>query len=161
MRGIEMTAAQVEAFNRKHHGAVVDKNAIKMPQVSVLPKDRMNKTETSFSQLLEAQKRKGEIIEWRFEGITLMWGIDEKTGIPLRYTPDFFVVDADVSTIDDSLTAHGFVSLIKHIRLIEVKGPHIRNRAAALLRFRGCRSDWPMFRFELHQKTKLGWNRIE
>lgn len=158
MRGIEMTAAQVEAFNRKHgHGAVIDKNAIKMPQVSVLPKDRMNKTEKSFSQLLEAQKRKGEIIEWRFEGITLMWGIDEKTGIPLRYTPDFWVID-NPFLLDG---ASAFNIVLSNIRLIEVKSAHIRNRTAALLRFRGCRSDWPMFRFELHQKTKLGWNRIE
>lgn len=145
-----MTAAQVEAFNRKH-GFVATIDEAKDVPASVFPKPRMNKTETSFSQLLEAQKRRGEILEWKFEGITLMWGIDEKTGIPLRYTPDFWVVDnarqEDVAIAD--------------VRLIEVKGAHIRNRNAALLRFRGCRSDWPVFRFELWQKTKEGWNRIE
>lgn len=148
MRGIEMTAAQVEAYNRKHHGAVIEKTVAPKAE-TVLPKDRMNATERAFSLILEAQKRRGDILEWRFEGISLAWGIDPRTGKAQYYTPDFFVIDA-------AFRQNPYIS---DIRLLEIKGAHVFEKDR--IRYRGCRACWPRFQFEFHQKTKLGWNRIE
>jgi hypothetical protein len=106
------------------------------------PKNRMNKTETEFSLILEAQKRRGEIIGWRFEGISLAWGADPSTGKQMWYTADFWVL------------SHTPFPL-----LFEVKGPHIFEKD--LIRFKGCRAEWGThFQFELHQKTKSGWTRV-
>lgn len=139
---LHLTAAQVEQHQRRHGFNLG-------PQVVVedkpIPKPRMNKTETEFSMMLEAQKRRGEILEWRFEGITLAWGCDPVTGKPMRYTPDFYVVQSPIG---------GKMPII----LMETKGPFIRQKD--LIRFKGCRSDWPMFRFEMHQKTKEGWSKL-
>lgn len=144
MRGLFLSKLEVERHQQKHgflppQVVVEDKPAI--------PKPRMNKTETEFSHMLEAQKRRGEILEWRYEGISLAWGCDPATGKPMRYTPDFYVLDNFTLSESTQIT-----------RIIEVKGPYIYPQD--LIRFKGCRSDWPMFRFELHQKTKKGWNKI-
>lgn len=48
---------------------------------------KMNGAETAYSNFLFALKQAGEILEFRFEQITLKLGQD------LRYTPDFFVLD--------------------------------------------------------------------
>lgn len=45
----------------------------------------MNKTERAYAEHLEAQLRRGEILAWRFEAITL------KIGNDCRLTPDFLV----------------------------------------------------------------------
>lgn len=141
-----MSKAAAEAHQAKHGFLIA-------PQVVVndkpLPKPRMNRTETEFSLMLEAQKRRGEILEWRFEGISLAWGCDPVTGKPMWFTGDFYVVD-DIHSHSDFPAAS--------IRIIEVKGNLIRDRD--LVRFKGCRSDWPMFRFELHQRTKEGWAKV-
>jgi hypothetical protein len=50
---------------------------------------RMNKTESAYSNLLEARKRAGEIAWYRFEGVTLKLAHDT------RYTPDFAVMLSD------------------------------------------------------------------
>lgn len=49
----------------------------------------MNKTERAWADVLEARRRAGEIREWHFEAVTLKLAADT------RYTPDFFVVNAD------------------------------------------------------------------
>ena len=113
----------------------------------------MNKTESEFAQRLEIMKLNGEILRYVYQGITLRWGVDEKTGDSMRYTPDFIVFEQTDSTMRN---AHDF---IQRIRLIEVKGPHIHYRQQAVARFKGCRSWWPEFQFELWQKTKSGWQR--
>lgn len=146
MRGIILTKQSVEEHQRKHGFS------LGAPQVVVedkpLPKPRMNKTETEFSLMLEAQKRRGEILEWRFEGISLAWGCDPVTGKPMWFTPDFYVVQSPIRGMPP----------ITPIILMETKGPFLRQKD--LIRFKGCRSDWPMFFFELHQKTKGGWAKI-
>lgn len=154
-KGLNMTAAQVAAHNARHGSlrcgrcgvdhefgkCLVDKNATTMAKVSV-PKSRMNKTETAYSLILEAMKRRGDIQEWRFEGLSLAWGADPATGKPMHYKPDFVV----------------FLDSWQRVRLIEVKGPHIFDRD--LVRFKGCRAAWPMFAFEMHQKKGGEWQRI-
>lgn len=140
-----MSKAEVERHQVKHGFTV--------PQVAIedkpsIPKDRMNRTESEFAMMLEAQKRRGEILEWRYEGITLAWGCDPATGKPMRYKPDFLVIEEMI----------GLPVKAPVIRIIETKGNFIYPQD--LIRFKGCRSDWPMFRFELHQKTKEGWSKI-
>ena len=46
----------------------------------------MNKTERAFALGLEAERRAGRIVVWRFEAITLKLAFDT------RYTPDFYVL---------------------------------------------------------------------
>lgn len=46
----------------------------------------MNKTETAYELELKAQQERGEILWYRFEGITLKLAKDT------RFTPDFFVM---------------------------------------------------------------------
>ena len=51
----------------------------------------MNKTETAYRDHLRALKAAGEVLDFRFEAITLKLAQD------LRYTPDFFVLKPDGS----------------------------------------------------------------
>lgn len=142
-----MTREQAEAHQRKHgFGAPMKDGEIRAIAVPVpKPKDRMNKTEREYSLILEAMKRRGKIERYEFEGITLSWGNDPDTGKPMRYTPDFVVFEEDPE-----------VPWI--LKLIEVKGAHIRSRD--LVRFKGCRAWWPQFKFEMHQKKEGRWQRI-
>lgn len=136
MKGIEMTAAQVEAFNRKHHGAVIEKAAT-MPQEAIRPKDRMNVTEREFSLILEAQKRRGDILEWRFEGMTV------RLADNCKFTPDFFVI---VSR--DPLK----------IRFVETKGRHIWDDSKVKFRVAKEQNSWA--EWEMHQKLSGQWRQI-
>ncbi len=107
----------------------------------------MNKTESEFAMILEAMKRKGEILRYEFEGVTLRFA-------GVRYTPDFVVF----GHIDDPAAANFGAPFVK---LIEVKGPWIKgNRERAVERFRHAKTFWPEFTFELHQKTRNGWRQI-
>jgi len=101
----------------------------------------MNKTESEYALILEAERRRGEISFYKFEGIRFSWGYDPQTGKPMYYKADFAV----------------FGGIFP--RIIEVKGSHIWPRD--LVRFKGCRAEWGMyFQFEMHQKTKDGWKRL-
>jgi hypothetical protein len=100
----------------------------------------MNKTEREFSFILEAQKRRGEISRWIFEGITLRWQVGEKI---VRYTPDFIVFKAS------------------RMKLVEVKGGYIKGKfERAVERFRHARTAWPEFEFEMHQKQRGQWKLL-
>ena len=48
-----------------------------------------NKTETAYAEYLESEKVLGNILWYKFEGITLKLADDT------RYTPDFFVINKD------------------------------------------------------------------
>lgn len=140
MKGIVMSKAQAEEHQRKHgfKTPVTTEKPVDQPK---LPKPRMNATERAYGLILEAMKRRGEIAAYRFEGIKLAWGTDPVSGRSMYYTPDFFVRDD-----------------FDEIVLVEVKGSRIWPQD--WIRFKGCRAAWPMFRFELHQKTKEGWKRL-
>lgn len=108
---------------------------------SLIPPDGMNKTEREFSRILESKARRGEITGWAFEAIRLKWGKDPNSGAAMRYLADFVVF-------------HG-----EDITMIEVKGGKIWDRD--IVRWKGCRAEWPQFKFEFHQKTRHeGWRRI-
>jgi len=118
---------------------------------------KMNKTESEFALMLEAQKRNGGILRYEYQGMILRWGVDEKTGDSMRYTPDFVVFSSPWITHDpdENVEVKRF-----RIKLIEVKGPHIHYRQQAVARFKGCRAYWPEFQFQCWQKQKSGWKQI-
>ncbi len=97
----------------------------------------MNKTESEYALILEAQKRAGEILAYQFEGITLRFA-------NVKYSPDFVVIESPSAW-----------------KFVEVKGGFITgNRGRAIERYRHAKTFWPWFRFEMMQKTKDGWNQI-
>ncbi len=99
----------------------------------------MNKVESEYALILEAQKRAGEILRFEFEGITLRFA-------NVRYTPDFVVLN---NPPNSALT------------FIEVKGPFIKgNRERAIERFRHAKTFWPEFSFEMWQKKEGQWTQI-
>jgi hypothetical protein len=141
-KGIVMTAAQAEAHQTKHGFRGVIAEAKGVPAKVFQPKSRLNKTETDFSNRLEAQKRAGEINEWRFGSIKLAWGEDPETGKPMFYTADFSVwKDAGPDVL-----------------FIEVKNNYIHPKD--WIRFKGARARWPRYHFELHQKREGQWTRL-
>lgn len=155
-KGYHMTREQAEAHQAKHGFVGTFVNAVDLLESRIIPKPRMNKTETEYSLILEAMKRRGEILRWEFEGMTLSWGADPKTKKPMRYTPDFVVFQL---MLGPPITEQKGCKWVEpHINFIEVKGAHIRSRD--LVRFKGCRSDWPEFQFEMHQKKGGQWTRI-
>ncbi len=108
------------------------------------PRCGMNKIESEYALILEAQKRAGEILRYEFEGITLRFA-------NVKYTPDFVVFGNIYDVVGNTLA----------MRFIEVKGPFIKgNRERAVERFRHAKTYWPEFTFEMHQKTKDGWKQI-
>lgn len=147
-----MSLAQVEEHQKRHGFSTGAMRTAEAPVAAQKVQSRMNGGEARYSLILEAMKRRGEIIEWRFEGVKLAWGVDPTTGKPMYYTPDFYVTRR--ATFEDSERL--LVAL--PITLIEIKGPFIHPKD--LIRFKGCRSDWPMFRFEMHQCVKGAWTQI-
>jgi hypothetical protein len=130
-------------MNRRDTKAFLEMaNMAKLPPRRPKPKG-MNKTEKEFSWMLEAQKRQGKITRWVYEGVRLQWGIDPDTAKAMWYKADFFA----------------FLPVgAGRTRVIEVKGEQIWKQD--MIRFKGCRAEWPDFQFEMWQKTKKGWKQI-
>ncbi len=126
-----------------------DKNDVQ-PIVATKRRGSMNKVEAEFGLILEAMKRKGEILRYEFEGITLRFA-------NVRYTPDFVVIyEGHTPALPDE-ACYTFT----RTKFIEVKGPFIKgNRERAVERYRHAKTYWPEFTFELHQRTKEGWKQL-
>lgn len=92
---------------------------------------KMNKTEAQHAWTLEAMKRTGEILDYRFDEIGF------RLGDNTFYYPDFFVTFPD------------------HFEIHEVKGGFIREDS--LVKFQAAARLWPQFRWKMHQKTAQGW----
>ncbi len=104
----------------------------------------MNKTESEYALILEAQKRSGQILRYEFEGVTLRFA-------NVRYTPDFVLFN-NLGVEDQPNSALTF---------IEVKGAFIKgNRERAVERFRHAKTYWPEFSFEMWQKKDGQWTQI-
>lgn len=102
-----------------------------------------NKTEKRFLDILEARKRAGEILDYRYEGIRLKWGTDPKTGASMHYKADVAVFRVGAKPL-----------------LIEIKGGYRTDRD--VVRFRGCRAEWSAhFDFEMHVWDKGQWTQAE
>lgn len=97
----------------------------------------MNKTERDYSLILEAMKRRGDIVDWEREGITLRWPDG------MRYTPDFTVT---LHAIKWGAAERDYVSIL----FIEAKGPRIEDDA--MVKFRAARDKWTRYRFEMWQR---------
>lgn len=93
---------------------------------------KMNKTEKRYAMLLEGLKRANEILDYRFEGMTLRLGPD------CRYTPDFMVVGYQMQ-----------------LEFHEVKGGYAREDS--LVKLRAAAGAFPWFRFKLCRYQKGNW----
>jgi hypothetical protein len=120
--------------------AYVDKP---FPKPTAVRKDKpdelkMNRTELNFFRLCGRYKDK------RGYGLTVTpWPMTLRWGGAMHYTPDFGVKEI----------------LRPRLRLIEVKGAHIRSRD--IVRFKGCRAEWNwLFDFEMHQLVNHEWKQI-
>lgn len=132
-----------------------------------LPKPvRMSVPEREMGMILEKQKRDGEIVDYRFQGMSLAYSPDPETGIQLRYKCDWVVIVRVVKAPDGNLPIEMIADdpgiPLTGIKIIEVKGfgRHAIS-AAAKLRFKGAKAAWPMFQFEMHQRCQDGqWRRV-
>lgn len=135
--GLHWTQQQYDDYVRRHN-LLPQRNTDSSPVVQT-PKARSrepNKTESEYGLILEAQKRRGDIIDYFYEGLSLSWGDG------MRYKPDWVIVVEDAP-----------------IKLIEVKGGYIFPKD--LIRFKGCRAHWKQwFDFEMHQKKEGSWVRL-
>jgi len=136
-RGLHWSRQDYDDYCRKH--SLRPSNLEPATSVVEVPKPKgrqPNKTEAEFGLILEAMKRRGDIVDYFYEGITLRWGGG------MRYTADFSVIIEDAS-----------------IKLIETKGGYIWPKD--LIRFKGCREEWKTyFDFEMHQKKEGSWTRL-
>jgi hypothetical protein len=62
-KGLVMSAADVEAHQRKHFGRVVVQTVPVAQDKPKLPKPRQNATEREYGLILEAMKRRGDIMD--------------------------------------------------------------------------------------------------
>lgn len=96
----------------------------------LLPKFK-SKAESEYFFMLQQRERAGEVLWFRYEGVTLVLA----DGV--RYTPDYFVLLAN-----------------RELECHEVKGGYIRPDSMVKLKL--ARSLFP-FRFRLCQKLRTGW----
>lgn len=119
--------------------ATIEHAARVMKQAAVFKEPagpKMNKTEARYGRILESRLQRRDILRYRFNAVRLLWGDC------MRYLPDFSVTNLDGSMLH-----------------IEVKGPHIRDRDR--VRFKGCKAEYPEFRFEMWQETRQKeWVRV-
>jgi hypothetical protein len=137
--------------------------------------DRKTKPEREMGMILEAQKRRSEIVDYMFQGMSLAYSPDPETGILLRYKCDYVVIVAckemipfltgpgkTSEQVDVESAGHMRFEQYASIKIIECKG-HGKHAisAAAKLRFKGAKAAWPMFKFEMHQRGRDGqWRRV-
>ncbi len=110
----------------------------------------MNRTERAFSERLEAQRLAGEIVSWEFEGMGLRWGNEET----FKYSPDFVVLESVEHVAPVTVNSFPHVRLI----FIEIKGSFVWKDDST--RFRHARDNFPLYEFQMFQKTKMGWEQI-
>lgn len=103
------------------------KAVVRLPDIFA----RMNKTERAYAIYLEAQRRAGGIILWRYERLTLKLADDT------RYTPDFYVLLPD-----------------GQIQLVETKGFF---RDDAKVKLKVAATEFPEFHFWLALKDGSGF----
>lgn len=107
-----------------------EKQAVKRAPVKAR-RGVMNKWEESFSQVLAAAMKAGNISDWRFENIKL------KIGVGAWFTPDFAVADKDIFST-----------------FYEVKG---HRTAASIVRLKAAALFYPKYRFILVTGAGGGW----
>lgn len=100
----------------------------------------MNKTEGAFSIVLEARVKRGELLWFDYEAITLRWGPDG-----LRYTADFVALRE---------TAACSAELV----FFEIKGGHIWTQD--MVKFKAARAEFTYFEFQMWQFSEREWRQL-
>ena len=122
--------------------------AIEPSQKPGKKRKEMNKTEGSFSRLLESQVTRGEIISFDYESIMFRWGTKDV----IRYTPDFCVTKA---IYRDGVDEYPFIRYV----FIEVKGAH--TWAKDRQKFVQARNIFPLLEFQFWKRTDRAWTRTD
>lgn len=180
-KGLNMTLEQARAHAARHGHALEIGGKVQTAGKSSdalaggterLPTPvKMTRPEREYGLILEAMKRRGDIMDYKFQGMSLTWGADPETGRILRYKCDWLVI----CSFEDSLNLTEVACRVTNsrdiirqwlkqlpVKLIEVKGSgRYAIQPAALLRFKGCRAEWPMFQFEMHQLSQGTWRRVQ
>jgi hypothetical protein len=92
---------------------------------------QMNKTESAYAWILEAEKRSGEILDWRFQPFGLR--LADKT----FYHPDFLIVKKDCFEIH------------------ETKGAFVRDDS--IVKLKVAAEQFPWFKFKMAQYKDKQW----
>jgi len=95
----------------------------------------MNKTEKRYSELLEARKKSGDVLWWKFDALSL------RLGDNLHYKPDFLVLTAE-SALECHETKGGYITEDGNMKI---------KMAAAIYPFRFLMQKW----------VKGKWDAIE
>ncbi len=101
-------------------------------------KNRMNQIETAFAWMLQAQKIKGEIIDFRFEPIT--FNLAPKT----TYTPDFEIVWSDHFEYVDIKAKGGETEKISKVtgKPYKKRWSSMRDDAAVKIKVAAAQNPW-------------------
>jgi len=96
-----------------------------------------NKWERLFADVVEGQKRNGEILDWKYEPFSMVYSRDPATGKCLRYKPDFVVWPVE-----------------GRIQVYEVKG---FLRPEARIRYLSTKAAYPLWNFTMIAYNKGRW----
>lgn len=105
-----------------------------------------NETEKRYGLVLEAMKRRGEIVYYGFEEITLRWA-------DMLYTPDFFVI----RQLAENHTERGGGPLIEAV-YIEVKGSWKWQKD--VVKFKAARGRFTWAQFEMWDYVDGRWTQL-
>ena len=93
------------------------------------PREKLNKTERLYADILESRRRSGEITGYYVQSFTLL------LGPACRYTPDFLVIEADGT-----------------LTFIDTKGGFTREDA--VIKLKTAAAQYPHFRFKMIENRK-------
>lgn len=105
-----------------------------------------NETEKKYGLILEAMRRRGEIVYAGFEEITLRWA-------DMEYTPDYFVI----RQLAENHTEAGGGPLIEAV-YIELKGG--RKWEDSIVKFKAARARFSWARFEMWALIDGTWTQL-
>lgn len=105
-----------------------------------------NETEKRYGFVLEAMRRRGDIVYYGFEEMTLRWA-------DLAYTPDYFVI----RQIAENLTENGGGPLIE-AAYIELKGAY--RFEDSVIKWKTAKARFTWATFEMWECVKGQWNRL-
>lgn len=173
-KGVRFSKTDLDAMiTRNPHvsieGVTVAPHAPPVPAQTARKPRGMNKTEAAYAAILEAQQRRGEIIEWAFEPFRLRYGTKA------FYKPDFVaILPGSIININElrelseasALEIAEVASITKLtlnlsealVRIVEIKGAHIFD--AAKPRFKAAQLRYPWAEFQMIQRRKGEFIRI-
>jgi hypothetical protein len=134
---LHWTQAQYDEYLRRHNLPPREPEVIPHPEKVLRHAKAPNKTERDFGLILEAQKRKEEIVRYEYEGVAL------RLADGCKFTPDYFIIVS--------------ISPLK-IRFAETKGPHLWEDA--LVKFKVAKAIHYWAEWELWQKKAGTWSRL-